>query len=237
MLPSTNRFRHLILTRFNVRIEQCDRQGLDWLEHRFDIFERFCFPSVRSQTNTNFDWIVFFHPEVPKGFRGRIQAYCACSAFRPIYFRSMFSQAMVQAAISDLLEGFTHVITTRLDNDDAISTRFVDTIQKHFRGQDFEFLNFTNGYIWAEGRLFFGQHHSNPFISLVERTGNCSTVYCGNHMDLGQVGPIAQIEGPPAWLQVVHGQNLSNCVWGEARPLLEAHQDFPACDIHSEPRP
>jgi hypothetical protein len=221
-----NRFRHLILTRFNVRIEQCQPPPPDWLEHRLAIFERFCYPSVRGQTNTNFDWMVFCHPEMPPAIQQRIRACSDWSAFRPIYFRSVFSQAMVRAAISDLVQGYTHIITTRLDNDDAISRTFVETIQRHFTGQEFEFLNLTNGYIWSDGRLYRGENYSNPFISLVERTEDYSTVYCGNHMELSQIGPIVQILEPAGWLQVVHGRNILNDVRGEPSEIQDVPESF-----------
>ena len=212
------RFRHLILTRFNVRIEQNAPPSRDWLEHRFDLFERFCLPSVHSQTNANFDWVVFCHPGMPVALLERMEALREWKAFRPIYFYSVFDQAMVRAAISELVHGFSHLITTRLDNDDAVSRTFIETIQKHFTGQDFEFLNFTNGYIWQQGTVYSGQHWSNPFISLVERAENYATVYCGNHMDLDRMGRIVQIPEPAAWLQVVHGRNLLNHAWGQPLP-------------------
>lgn len=219
-------FRHLILTRFNMRIEQCGPQGLDWLEHRFALFERFCLPSVRSQTNQNFDWIVFFHPDMPAVYRERVRTYSEWKVFQPVYFRSVFDLSMVQGLASELVQGFSHLITTRLDNDDAICRTFVDSIQNCFTMQDFQFLNFTNGYIWKEGRLYSARHFSNPFVSLVERAENCSTVYCRNHMELDQVGSILQIPDAAAWLQVVHGRNLANDVWGIAEESRDLHENF-----------
>jgi hypothetical protein len=221
-----HRFRHIILTRFNVRIEGGEPPSPEWLEHRLDFFERFCLPSVRAQTNTNFDWIVYCHPEMPESIRQRISACRAWCHFRPVFFRSSFGQSMVQASISELVPGFTHLITTRLDNDDAVSKTFVETIQNRFNGQEFEFLNFTTGYIWRQGKLYAGRHTSNAFISLVERTANYSTVYCGNHMELHRVGPITQISEPAGWIQVVHDRNLLNCVWGQPHDVEEIYQTF-----------
>lgn len=219
-------FRHLILTRFNMRIEQCEPRGLDWLEHRFEIFERFCLPSVRSQTNQNFDWLVFFHPDMPAAYRERVRVYSEWKAFVPVYSRNVFDLAMVQGVAAELVQGFSHLITTRLDNDDAICKTFVEAIQRRFVEQDFQFLNFTNGYIWKKEKLYPTQHFSNPFVSLVERAEKCSTVYCRNHMELHHVGPILQIPDAAAWLQVVHGRNLSNDVWGIAEEPRDLHEHF-----------
>jgi hypothetical protein len=195
-------------------VEQAPPAGHDWLEHRFALFERFCLPSVEAQTCADFDWIIFCNPDIPRAFLERLRGYSRFRALQPIYFRNTFDQGMARAAVGELARRHSHLITTRLDNDDAISRTFVETIQQNFRGQEYEFLNFTNGLIWKDGEIRSGRHSSNAFISLVENAENYTTVYCGNHMELDQRGPIAQIAKPAAWLQVVHSRNLSNQVWG-----------------------
>jgi hypothetical protein len=60
----------------------------------------------------------------------------------------------------------------------------------------------------------------------VERTTNYSTVYCDNHMELDRQGPVEQIDRPAAWLQVAHGRNLSNEVWGTPEPALDLYETF-----------
>lgn len=219
-------FRHIILTRFNVKIEQSAPPDADWLEHRFAQFERFCLPSVMAQTCRNFVWVIFCDPEIPALFRSRIQEYARWPALRPIFFRHVFDQGMARAAVAELARGYSHLITSRLDNDDAICRTYVESLQRNFCGQEFEFLNFTNGYIWQEGRVWSGQHSSNAFISLVERASHYSTVYCGNHMELDQQGPIRQIAAPAGWLQVVHGRNLANQVWGTPAGGVNLTEDF-----------
>ncbi len=221
-------FRHAILTRFNVRVEQSGRPGSDWLEHRFALFERFCLPSVKAQTCGNFVWIVFCDPDIPQPYLDRIFAYAEWKTLRPIFFRNVFHQEMARAAVAELARGHSHLITSRLDNDDAICRTFVESIQQGFHGQKFEFLNFTNGLVLdaEDGRIWSGRHTSNAFVSLVERAADYSTVYCGNHMDLHEQGPVTQIAEPAAWLQVVHGRNLSNQVWGTPAAAVDLHQAF-----------
>jgi len=225
------RFRHLILTRFNVKIPEYDAPSAEWLEHRCGLFERFCLPSLQSQSNLDFDWLLFCDKVSPGSLRERIQKYSKWSNVRAVFIEGNFTQAAVQLAVADCAKGFTHLITTRLDNDDAICRSFVEVIQSRFCGQDFEFLNFTNGYIWHNGKVYAGQHPTNSFISLVEKTEKMSTVFCGNHMRLNQLGPIRQIEQPAGWLQVVHARNLVNEVWG--RPV-ETETVFKQFGIPSE---
>ena len=211
------RFRHLILTRFNVKIPEYDTPGPEWLEHRLGLFERFCLPSLQNQSNLDFDWLLFCDKDSSQNFRARIQKYSKWSNVRAVFVEGYFTQATVQLAVADFAKGFTHLITTRLDNDDAVCRNFVEIVQNHFSGQDFEFLNFTKGYIWHNGKIYAGEHQTNSFISLVEKTEEISTVFCGNHMRLSRLGPIRQIEQPAGWLQVVHSRNLVNAVWG--RPV------------------
>jgi hypothetical protein len=219
-------FRHVILTRFNVKIEQAPAASTEWLDDRFSLFERFCLPSVQAQTCGNFVWVVFCDPDIPARYRNRIREYAKWPTLRPIYFRHTFEQGMVRAAVAELARGYTHLITSRLDNDDAICRTFVASVQARFHRQGFEFLNFTNGYVWSEGRVWSARHESNPFISLVEDAADYSTVYCGNHMELDQQGPVVQIPEPAGWLQVVHGRNLANRVWGTPRPDATLGEQF-----------
>jgi hypothetical protein len=163
---------------------------------------------------------------MPAFLRERLQKYAEWPNIRPVYMADHFSQAAVQAAIADFSKGFTHLITTRLDNDDGICRSFVEIVQNRFSGQDFEFLNFTNGYIWRNGKVHAAHHTTNSFISLIERAEKPSTVYAGNHMRLADLGPIVQIERPAAWLQVVHGRNLVNRAWGRHAAIEDVYEHF-----------
>jgi hypothetical protein len=77
-------FEHFVLTRFNVR-ESADKTDLVlnpvWLQFRFDLFERFCWPSVRAQTTGAFTWLVFFDKDTPEPFRARTERYAGFRLF------------------------------------------------------------------------------------------------------------------------------------------------------------
>jgi hypothetical protein len=216
----------VILTRFNARLPEHRPRGEDWLQHRCELFERFCLPSVIGQTCRNFEWVLFFDAATPPAFQEKIRRYRDQGEFRRIWLNGEFTREAVLVAIGHLLEGYDYAITTRLDNDDAICRTFVEVIQDSFRAQQFEFLNFTNGYVWHQGKVFRSHFWSNPFISLVERTGRISSVYSGNHMYLSTLGPIRQIPSPAAWMQVVHGRNLVNEVHGTPCSIEEVRRNF-----------
>ena len=76
-------FEHFIVTRFNLPLFKAKVEGkvvgnLDetWLAGRFDLFERYCLPSVKGQTCQNFRWIVLFDAATPQKFKDRFKSYC-----------------------------------------------------------------------------------------------------------------------------------------------------------------
>jgi hypothetical protein len=207
-------FSHFLLTRFNVLLPGYTERDRAWLEHRFDLFARFCFPSVETQSCRNFRWLVFFDEALPYDFRIRVEDFQRSTLFHPIYVGGLFGQSTVQDAVLQFGLNSEHLITSRLDCDDAIATRYIETVQAGFCGQDFEFVNFKNGYVLSGANAYSLRYTSNPFISLIERTQGFQSVFCGNHTLLSKRGPIRQIEETPGWLQVVHDRNLRNHVRG-----------------------
>src|SRR5258708_1463100 len=139
-------YRHLLLTRFNVKLSWLGSRKLgdDWLRHRCSIFERVTLPCVRGQTNRNFTWLIFVDSETSTAFKSRISGYCKDSLLRPVFVTGNFNLATVQSSVAPFGIGREFLITTRLDTDDGVCRTFVEVIQKHFSQQAFEFLNFTN---------------------------------------------------------------------------------------------
>jgi hypothetical protein len=208
-------FRHLILTRFNVRHApwQRDKSGADvltdaWMEHRFGLFDRFCFPSVRAQTATGFEWLVFFDPDTPEPFRARIDRYRDFEPFRPVFARDdeLIDRVREAAGNADSL------ITTRLDNDDAIHRDMVANVQKELPVDRVTFVNWLHGYFHAHAELIEVEHPSNMFISMIEPRSDqpFRSVWCAEHKNLSRHGEIRQITGTPGWITLVHERNLMN---------------------------
>jgi Putative rhamnosyl transferase len=222
------KIQHFLLTRFNVRVNYDSvRTGIDsaWLSHRFDLFERFCYPSVRAQSNSNFQWLVYFDSETPMVFKERIDQFAKWENFLPIYVDIEFSDQINREIVSGFIhEDTEYLITTRMDNDDAICKNFIQLIQDNFEEKEFEFLSFLNGYVLDAGRLYLFKYVNNPFTSLIERiqsssTKKIKTILCGEHSQLSALGNIRKIEVSATWLQVVHGKNVSNRIRGVRQPI------------------
>ena len=81
-------FTHAIMTRFNVaRPKRSDPIRLDpeWLAGRFDLFEKYCLPSVAAQTARDFHWLVYFDAATPEPLRARIEACRRIFPFVPCF--------------------------------------------------------------------------------------------------------------------------------------------------------
>lgn len=210
---------HVILTRFNIASpgrEVAIRNSPGWLDRRFGLFEQFCLPSVAGQTARNFHWLIYFDKDTPVEFRERIERDRQIFNFTPRYV-AMFDRAIIAADVRALAEpGEQLIITTRLDNDDALSSDFVAQVQAAAQTAPARtVLNFTHGIAMRKGRLFTATDRSNPFTSLVERDlAGAETIWAKSHHELGEKWTITQVEAPPVWLQVVHGENVTNRIKG-----------------------
>jgi len=211
-------FRHFLLTRFSVAIfgsRFCDRT---WLDRRFELFEKYCFPSVQAQSNQSFEWLVFFDSSLPEDLRARVTTYAQFPPFRPIYVKGVRRNSL-REVMQGLAISSEYIITSRLDNDDALAIGYIEAVQKCFAKQKFEFINIPNGYIWDGSRAYSVRHTSNGFVSLIERTDRCKTALKFDHRKVAKHGRLLQVENMPGWVLVVHGDNVANSVQGT--PVLD----------------
>lgn len=200
----------------------------EWLAERHKLFERFCLPSVLSQTNKNFEWVLVADSRTSDSFREVLDAYPVTvlyasfdydfSALRTKHIRAIKLEEAIAKPLKDYLETkeANYIITSRLDSDDAISTDHIDKVQRYSkeykkRGMPF-WLNLVRGYKWCGGNVYPIGALSNPFISFIEPQGNLLTAYqCCHKVALKQGFRVDQVrEGNPTWMQVIHGGNLLN---------------------------
>lgn len=84
---------HFFLTRFNILLWREDKEGnkvrtSKWLEHRFQLFEKYCLPSIIGQTCQDFEWIVLFDSTTTEKYKGKIAEYQKeCPQLIPVYVR------------------------------------------------------------------------------------------------------------------------------------------------------
>lgn len=223
---------HYILTRFNLRLwskdkKQNETRTDEWLKQRFELFEQFCLPSVISQTNQSFQWIVLFDAQTPEYYKEKIKEYeTQCKQFCPCfvqpnegrYFVKIFREEIRKRIHQDTQQ----LITTYLDNDDALHRDFVKDIQQVKDKGCPTFVSFVYGLQYytelniATRVPFFNNH----FVSLIERLSDDEgfrTVYgYGSHISVHKAPhtKTVYIDNPnqDRWIEVVHETNMDNDV-------------------------
>ena len=219
-------FQHFILTRFNILLWRQDKEGkkvrtTKWLEHRFSLFERFCLPSIKNQTCQNFEWIVLFDSKTPDNFKDRIESYQQdCPQLIPVFvependwrFAEMFRDEIIKRLNAKRL------LSTYLDNDDALNVRFVEDIQSRASSvSDVTFINYNDGFqYYAEDRYLMKIHYpTNHFVSVVEKgeTATLKGIFgYGGHSYIEKIKgvKIEHVKNLPMWCEVVHEKNMIN---------------------------
>ena len=217
---------HFLLTRFNILLWRQDKEGkkvrtTKWLEHRFTLFEKYCLPSIKNQTCQDFEWIVLFDSMTPDCFKDKIKVYQnECPQLIPVFvepengwqFADIFRKEIVKRLKAK------RVISTYLDNDDALNIRFVEDLQhRALSMSNGVFINYSDGYqYYAEDNYLMKiKYPKNHFVSVVEN-GNPTSLegifgYGGHyHIDELRGVNIERIENQRMWCEVVHEKNMIN---------------------------
>lgn len=209
---------HFVLTRFNIASpgrETPIRNSPGWLERRFELFEAYCLPSMAAQDDPSFRWLIYFDEKTPPQFVERIEAARRIAPFDPILVGTFVAKRAQDDISARLSAGEPRLLTTRLDNDDAVSRDFLSRLREQARAlPDGTILNFPEGIALRNGKLYTARDESNPFTSLVEAAAGAKTIWAAPHTELAAEFPIVQIESPACWLQVVHGENVTNRIKG-----------------------
>ena len=220
---------HFLLTRFNILIWRKDKAGnkvrtTKWLNHRFALFERFCLPSVKNQTNQNFEWIVLFDSTTPEKYKSKIEEYQKeCPQLIPVFIspeRGRYFAQIFQEEVRRKMEDVKgeRVLTTYLDNDDALNVRFVEDLQNRAVAASIgTFFYYDEGYQYYTDNKFLLQIHypRNHFVSVVE-DGSPNTVKgifgYGRHYYIDEIkeAKIEHVKTEPMWCEVVHEKNMIN---------------------------
>lgn len=131
-------FQHFIITPFSYRSSyhtkkrRQDPLKANSLEHRFKMFETTCLPSVLSQKNKDFTWVLIIDRALPNRFLSRLKKLTSnCRNVRlhvhkneTHYGNSGWLKPYIHA-------GTQYVITSELDDDDGIFSGFTQYVYDH----------------------------------------------------------------------------------------------------------
>lgn len=221
-----------IITRFNLRLWTKDKhnrttQSEEWLKQRFELFEKFCFPSIKNQTDKNFIWLCLFDEQTPSEYLGKIQSYIQESHnFLPVFLDEKDSKEVSQC-ISDLIHTYMndnhHLITIRLDNDDALNVRFIDEVKRFsstMKGTNILSFKYGIQYYTTEKMAVHIPFYNNHFLVMVNneydfdewKNRTVQHVLQFNHFDTEKYPYpfVCNTKVKDMWAEVIHATNVSN---------------------------
>lgn len=251
---------HIVLTRFNLALNfACkkredstvpqDKPWLepDYLEKRFDIFEKYTYPSFAGQTDKNFKWIVMFHKDTPQKFKERIQKLSQGMEQMEAWFLDDEECRRCTTVIREyILQTYQNqgVITSRVDNDDIVHETFIESIKADMsQFTEDTILSYENGlqYDTRNREIMKYDYANNHFLSLfvADTKGN-------NHIlsyDHSAIDCLAKKEGlkrcvkntqVPLWVEVLTMTNYSNAPRWRFSALTVPYnitQEYPVLDV------
>jgi len=213
-----------LLTQFNIQVEFAGRRdrGIDdqWLTHRFDLFENFCLPSVTAQSQNDFIWLIEVDERTPERWLSRLNEGLASWRGKAVIVPATEDHA---AQLTDAVARIAadlqadRVITTRMDNDDAIAGNYLSDVADTCRGLRSEgtfVIDYPCGCQFDRSGIFAVTLRMNPFLSVLSSRSDLRTAFYTRHRKMAQAGTVIEVMGnqpdPAMWMQVFHSRNLKN---------------------------
>lgn len=242
MSNKNTNFKHIIITRFNLsqrwNKDKLGKNVLDnnWLIKRYQLFEEFCVPSIKTQTNQNFEWWVYFDETLTEEYK-KVNKNLSISYpnFKPKYEDSYDSfETNMPNEIKKYLNNIKidYLITTRLDNDDMLAKNTIELIQGiEITGDKEKVLELPIGYTLGINQNMIIKKISsklNPFISLIEKVNKnnpVKTVYFKQHNKWTAVVCLA-LSQRAQWIQIIHDSNVLNALNGDFTLALGISRRF-----------
>lgn len=216
--------KHFLITRFNLKLEKWKtaKDGSkvltdEWLHQRFKLFEEYCLPSVLNQSSLDFEWLIFFDIDTPTYYQQRISELTDSHEHIRVVYTDGFKgliPSLRHEIKSKLIQDDEFIITTRLDNDDAIHRDFIKTIQDLSIKEHETVIDLQKGYQMniLNDRYEVREYvfPFNQFVSLVESGNSFNTVLSKMHLKWGEVPSIRINKKTPFWIEIIHERNKSN---------------------------
>jgi len=230
------KFTHYLVTRFNVPVESWhhDQSGNitrdeNWFRHRLGLFQQYCVASVFRQSVKNFQWVIYCDRATPAEQLKSIEVSVQDVPFVVIRFVENLHQLVVDFKMFMSQSGTSLVISSRLDNDDAIGHDFIKLIQEVAEGKENAAINFDGGFFYDHDykvMTCLTSATTNPFISLVEKftsPGSLVTTLGFHHYEVPGGFEVIHIHHGYHRLRIIHSRNVRSKQKG--RPIFNTdHQ-------------
>lgn len=243
-------FAHVILTRFNMRF-QGERRDLvdedearDWFAHRLPLFRDFCLPSIVGQTRSPALWLLGLDGSRRHLAEPLLELIAPWPWIKPAWqgetdgVPELNIRCFARTLRENLPRRAHYIVTTRLDNDDALSCDYWRQAERYAGAvvsrqpdlQDF-WITFPLGAQFADGSFRLLSTSRGHFHSRVTAVGalteaDDATAYGANHRALFEqdLPVFLPPTGRPMWLETVHDRNVVNAVRDDAFDLGPAER-------------
>ncbi|MFC6714661.1 glycosyltransferase [Branchiibius cervicis] len=209
---------HVLLTRFNLPsagAESFIRARDGWLRNRIELFETYTVPSVAAQTEP-IQWLVYVDHESPQWLLDRLLPLQDRGLLK-LLGRQEVTKTDLLADIEEVLSpGTTRVLTSNLDNDDAIARDFSTRLRRAAEPPGAAAIYLDYGLVGDSDGVYLRRDVSNAFCSAISDRPLTLTCWEDWHNRLDRHMAVRHIsDRAPGWLQVIHTTNVSNRVRGQ----------------------
>ena len=208
---------HVLLTRFNLPssgAESFIRAKDGWLRDRITLFETYTVPSVAEQTEP-VHWLVYVDCESPHWLLDRLLPLQDRGLLRMLERQEVTKPDLLADIDAILAPETTRVLTSNLDNDDAIARDFSARLRRAAESPGTAAVYLDYGLVGDSDGVYLRKDASNAFCSAVGDRPLPVTCWEDWHNRLDRHMPVRHIsERVPGWLQVIHTTNVSNRVRG-----------------------
>lgn len=221
----------VVCTRFFMRLSVDQPVAREWLVGRLVKFRASLLPSMMGQAVPPDAWLIFLREDTPADLVAEIEKDLpdfACLVLGPDLFGDIHLAASRE--ILRRFPGRDRYVTTRIDNDDMVSSDFLERIYARSNRPGLYGLNLPIGLQIRECSALLWVDLSNSFLTLVEpAAAQLLTVFDTEHGLMDRRFRIHQIIAPPSWVMALHDDNLANGEFGLSwRPSQPMVARFPA---------
>ena len=217
-----------IITRFNLKLFSKDKKNRvtltdQWLKERFELFDTYCYPSVKGQILQNFYWICLFADDTPEFYKQKIFAKRSeYDSFLPVFLdeeKTHNYNKYINNIIESLKDDSKRLITIRLDNDDSIHKDYTRRLEELYGSQSEKEVcySFKYGlqYYTKKNLAVRIPYPTNHFLCLINKEYNKTEIK--NILEYNHACPDSfpfifkcLNDKEPMWIEVVHGRNVDN---------------------------
>lgn len=221
----TGQFDHFIITLWNITFQSILTSNVDdkgqtwgaffdeiasqkrlseeWLNYRADLFKRFTLPTVAAQSCKSFKWLILFDENTPSAYIESLGGQ----------FHSLLvsHDNIIDKLINKIkqMSKTNWVLTTNLDSDDGLSVNFIEELQRQIILESQMIIAADGIKVKPPENIALGfKSKKSPFYSILSPKEMSKTVLSDSHGGFSDMKQ-TYIKNV-AWLQVCHGDNLSN---------------------------